>query len=82
MTRTSHHDGCPFGPVKGALPCVTCAALDRAERNWNECSEMTERLAFERGKDLAVKAVTAEAIRLGVDSRTAALLIGAAKGAQ
>jgi hypothetical protein len=82
MTRTTHHDGCPFGPAQAPLPCVTCAALNRAERNWNECSAMTERLAFERGKDLAAKAVTAEAIRLGVDSTTAALLIGAAKGAQ
>jgi hypothetical protein len=81
MTRTQHHDGCPF-VGKAMLPCVTCAALDKAEAAWNECSAMTERLAFERGKDLAAKAVTAEAIRLGVDSRTAALLIGAAKGAE
>ena len=81
MTRTRHHEGCPF-TGKATLPCVTCAALDRAEATWNECSAMTERLAFDRGKDLAAKAVTAEAIRLGVDSRTAALLIGAAKGAK
>lgn len=81
MTRRTHHDACPF--VHTLIPTrAFCDALWKAEALWNECSAMTERLAFERGKDLAVKAVTAEAIRLGVDSRTAALLIGAAKGAQ
>ncbi len=81
MTRTTHHDSCPF-VGKATLPCVTCAALDRAERVWNECSAMTERLAFERGKELAVKAMTDEAIRLGISARDAALLIAAGKGAQ
>lgn len=81
MTRRTHHDACPF-VGRATLPCVTCAALDKAEALWNECSAMTERLAFERGRDLAVKAITDEAIRLGIDAMTAARLIGAGKGAQ
>lgn len=85
MTRTAHLDDCPFTSAP-LVPCVTCYAIERAlgraESIWNECSAMTERLAFERGRDLAVKAITDEAIRLGIDAMTAARLIGAGKGAQ
>ncbi len=83
MTRHTHHESCHRGFAGDpAASCLTCAALDRAEAVWNECSAMTERLAFERGKELAVKAMTDEAIRLGISARDAALLIAAGKGAQ